>query len=731
MGTSNWQNIPWCVQAIMRVEPDRVLDVGVGYGRWGMILREFAEVWFGRVLPEEWKIEIEGIEAFERNVSDYHQHFYDRIHIGDALEVIPNLDGRWNLAVLGDVLEHFFKSDGEKLLAGLVERSDYVLINLPLGDEWPQEEMYENPYEEHKAVWEIEDFDPSLICAQRTFLDFQERPFASIVLSKTDPKNLRGGLFGSPEQGDVSPGRAKTTRDLDFGDEDLIESIRERIRALESIRASGAWRAIRQARDNPIVWQLGRTLRRNRGELFSIRNLDGRSLPILRIESDGSAILWDFFQRRGDWSLEADGRAAFGESLTSRGSGDTLRWFGYDGTIRIHFLGDVNAGRCRLSIGRKSFEIDLRRNRQTPLVFDAADEQLYERDAPVDLLANEPPSSESEPDFDRAEQDVLRRLRESPSPVLAVYPPGWTGIRNSTMALFDIHHPLPEKLDGSTRDRFLRLVEESRCESLVLSGGALDHLHLAREINERSPETKVRVLWHGSFLQVREDYAWRGLRLLTELANRNVIHAIGFVKEGMSEVFERLGLRAAFVLNYVDEIPVAPSKHAEGGPHLGMWVSNEGWRKPPYAMAAGVSRLPGANLHFNGDRKRLSEFARLVGLTIQPHGEGLFGREELGKWMRTMHLNLYVTLSECCPMLPLESLSVGTPCLIGPNSHLFRDDRYLFDRLVVPFPDSSDAIHSKCVQALEERDEIIDAYRAYAPGYNHRAKTSLKRFLDI
>lgn len=82
-------------------------------------------------------------------------------------------------------------------------------------------------------------------------------------------------------------------------------------------------------------------------------------------------------------------------------------------------------------------------------------------------------------------------------------------------------------------------------------------------------------------------------------------------------------------------------------------------------------------------------------------------------------------------MLPLESLSVGTPCLIGPNSHLFRDDRYLYDRLVVPFPDSSESIFEKASQAVEERSEIIEAYRAYAPGYNARARKSVESFLDL
>ena len=733
MGTSNWHNIPWCVQAIMKIQPKRVVDIGVGFGRWGMTLREFGEVWFDRVLPHEWEIDIEGVEAFEGSIADYHRQFYNRIYVGDALEVLPGLEGNWTLAILGDVLEHFYKSDGERVLADLVERADYVMVNLPLGEDWPQEDMYDNPYEEHKAVWELSDFDSSLVVAQQTFLDFEERPFASIVLSRQDPRSLRLGLFGSDGQGAVGGGAAPSTAfapaQLDLGDKDLLSRVCERVEALESIRASGAWRAVNQARNNPLVWRLGKTLRRASGDAISIRNLDGAPLYVTRVESDDASVLWDFLRKSGNWEAEANNDAAFGEALVSATAGDAIHFFAYGATIRIGLRGGKDAGRCRITVGKEKFDLELTRNRATPLVFDVVERVLLDENERVPLVAET--STVVEAGLSSGDQVLSEQIQGDADRCVAVYPPGWTGIGNSTKALFRVHAPLPERLTTASRDRFLALIEDSGCESLVLSGGALDHLHLAREIRERSPNTRIRVLWHGNYLQSREDYAWRGLRLMTEMARREHVHAIGFVKEGMAELMTQQGVNAGFVLNYIDEIPEAPSNHAEGGPHLGMWISNEGWRKVPYAMAAGAARLPGANLHYNGVRKRLLEFSRLVGLKVQPHGDGLFGPDELRKWMRLMHVNLYVTLSECCPMVPLESLSVGTPCLVGANSHLFRDDRYLYDRLVVPFADSSESIYEKLLQAIDERDEIVEAYRAYAPGYIARARKSVDAFLAL
>jgi hypothetical protein len=80
-------------------------------------------------------------------------------------------------------------------------------------------------------------------------------------------------------------------------------------------------------------------------------------------------------------------------------------------------------------------------------------------------------------------------------------------------------------------------------------------------------------------------------------------------------------------------------------------------------------------------------------------------------------------------MLPLESLSVGTPAVIGPTSHLFEDEAYLHERLVVPYPDRADVIARHIRRALDERAEIVARYAQYAPSYNARARESVRDFL--
>jgi hypothetical protein len=161
---------------------------------------------------------------------------------------------------------------------------------------------------------------------------------------------------------------------------------------------------------------------------------------------------------------------------------------------------------------------------------------------------------------------------------------------------------------------------------------------------------------------------------------------------------------------------------------LGNWNLKSNWRKPVFGMLMASRLIPGAVVHTTGAMGRELEFIEVMNINCQATTKVLT-KSALLEEMGRMHLNLYVTLSECAPMVPLESLSAGSPCLFGPNSHYFQDHPELYKYLVVPYPDSTVAIAEQARVAIENRDEIIRLYMDYAPGYNQRSRESLERFL--
>ena len=137
----------------------------------GFIARDLLDVMLGqRYHKNSWKVRIDGIEIYEDYIQDHQRAVYDKIFIGDALEVIDGLN-TYEMIYIGDVLEHFEKESAWKLLDKCAAHSEkYLIVSIPLGEGWVQGAEYDNPHEEHKSFWSVEEFEPFV--SESAFLEF-------------------------------------------------------------------------------------------------------------------------------------------------------------------------------------------------------------------------------------------------------------------------------------------------------------------------------------------------------------------------------------------------------------------------------------------------------------------------------------------------------------------------------------------------------------------------------
>jgi SAM-dependent methyltransferase len=142
------------IDHVVRMAPRRVLDIGLGYGKWGFLVREALDFIPGRLYRDDWQVRIDGIDAHPY-VSPLHDWVYDDVRVADALDVLDELDG-YDLVVLGDVIEHFDKEVGLSLLRSLAARNRNLLVTTPV--HFFEQEMPENPFERHRSHWSPADF---------------------------------------------------------------------------------------------------------------------------------------------------------------------------------------------------------------------------------------------------------------------------------------------------------------------------------------------------------------------------------------------------------------------------------------------------------------------------------------------------------------------------------------------------------------------------------------------
>jgi hypothetical protein len=136
------------------LSPPTVLDVGCGYGSWGLLLRQHLETpWeFGERGPV-WHRRIEGIEAWSDYRNPLWSYAYDRVVVAEAarhLQTIP--DDSFRLALCLEVLEHLTPAAGTRLVRELRRVATHVVLSTP-DRPMTQGKLCGNPFEEHKSWW--------------------------------------------------------------------------------------------------------------------------------------------------------------------------------------------------------------------------------------------------------------------------------------------------------------------------------------------------------------------------------------------------------------------------------------------------------------------------------------------------------------------------------------------------------------------------------------------------
>ena len=148
---------------ITQFRPFKILDVGVGAGDYGWIIRNLS-----------YPCELHGVEIYAPYIAEFRlHHFYDYIYNEDIRKI--NLQNDYDLMIFGDVLEHMTKEEVLELWPKMKKRARFLWISLPIkveGRSWsvghkqPPAEYATNIYEKHLHSWTYDE----ILCDLGPFL---------------------------------------------------------------------------------------------------------------------------------------------------------------------------------------------------------------------------------------------------------------------------------------------------------------------------------------------------------------------------------------------------------------------------------------------------------------------------------------------------------------------------------------------------------------------------------
>lgn len=158
MPSSQHYHISKIMNLIVALKPNSVLDIGSGYGKYGVLCREYLELWDGRQNYNQRLRRIDSVEVFKDYITPIHDFVYDHVYVGNILTLIDEIHFHYDLVLLIDVLEHFSKTDGTFLLKTILERNGGIIISTPKNPT-VQTGAFGNVFETHMSKWTKSELD--------------------------------------------------------------------------------------------------------------------------------------------------------------------------------------------------------------------------------------------------------------------------------------------------------------------------------------------------------------------------------------------------------------------------------------------------------------------------------------------------------------------------------------------------------------------------------------------
>lgn len=147
--------IPEVIYKVMDMNPQTILDVGMGCGKWGLLCHEYLKYWKDTVPV------IDGIEVFEDYKNPAYS-IYRKVYYGDVMDLL-SIVGDYDLVMVMDVIEHLTRENGFKLIDSI---KNHYIISTP-GYWSAQGANFGNKYERHISRWKQTDFKYSLLIPDR------------------------------------------------------------------------------------------------------------------------------------------------------------------------------------------------------------------------------------------------------------------------------------------------------------------------------------------------------------------------------------------------------------------------------------------------------------------------------------------------------------------------------------------------------------------------------------
>ncbi len=318
---------------------------------------------------------------------------------------------------------------------------------------------------------------------------------------------------------------------------------------------------------------------------------------------------------------------------------------------------------------------------------------------------------------------------------IAFHNPEWTGVSNATIELFANSIPCGELINKKEVRTIANEILDNNIKEVVFSGFCIGWKDLAKILHRK--KVIVKTYFHGSHSQYIDEYGWEMNKQIYLLEKKGIVSEMAFCKESIINFYKDKGCNVTFLRNLVNiEYDIKKKVKKENEFRVGVYaVQTTQWRKNVFTSLASIyylkEQIKDKEIVIDIVPKSSSAetFCHILG--IKTDGvEKAIPREQLLQRMSECDITLYVTFSECAPMVPLESFNVGTPCITGNNHHYFKNSE-LEKYIVVNNENNPMEVSEKILKCVNNKDKVFALYSKFSENNLLEGKKLVKDYLAV
>lgn len=224
---------------------------------------------------------------------------------------------------------------------------------------------------------------------------------------------------------------------------------------------------------------------------------------------------------------------------------------------------------------------------------------------------------------------------------------------------------------------------------------------------------KIEVLIHGGNERSADRSIWQARDEIIELYAKRKIDELLFFNKHMCEFYKEKGYRTKLLKRKVEISDKNKYKKEEKREYIkiGMYVSGHEASNNIFNQLSAVSLLENAKLDFNPINYEVATMSRRFNINLIGDSKTL-SQEELYERLANNDINLCINLIDDDSLVPLQSLELGTLCIIGRGCQYFEGSE-LEKYIKVADEENMIEIANKIQEVLKNKDKILELYDSW------------------